>query len=121
MSIALEFQDLFAIDDDGASDEQDDFVGAFIKTQELAAIGINTDKLARELAPIDKRADEIYRQIAKTASPKTSSHSLAKNAPTSAKVARVEITRYSDGQEVHAELNELGQCVRTFTVTKGAA
>jgi hypothetical protein len=119
---ALEHQRMFEDEIEPEVRTDEEFFEKFIATKKLEAVGINIARLEKELAPIHQRAEGIHHAIAKTATPKTSAATLAKNAPSaSAKVARTEITKFSDGDEVHAELDEFNRVLRTFTVTKGAA
>jgi hypothetical protein len=122
-SVALEFEDLFKTDDDGASDEPTtDFVAKFIADAELSvALGgdEHVARLEKETALIDARADKIYKGIAAKVTGATS-QTLAKNSPSASNKVREEITRYSSGAEVVAELNEHGEVIRTYS-RNGAA
>lgn len=111
---ALEFEDLFSVEP--TEDEPTCYFDKFFADAELASLGINVAKLERETQSIDERATGIYRKIAATAAPKTkTAASLAKNAPTTSKKVREEITRYPSGAEVVAEIGERGEVLRTYS------
>jgi hypothetical protein len=121
MPVALEFEHLFFDSTEPIEEADSDgphFLEKFFSDAEYDA-GAGGDghaaKLAIESARIDARAKTIFQKIADAAATKTAADSgrLEKRA------ARTEITRYTNGTEVHAELDENNQVIRTFTKNAG--
>jgi hypothetical protein len=112
----LEFEELFSVEPD--ENEPTQFFEKFVADAELGAVlggEQHVIALEKEIAVIDKRAEGIYKGIAKKAA--GTSAALAKNAPSATqKVARLEVTRYpGTGSEVIAEIGEHGEVLRTYS------
>jgi hypothetical protein len=116
--VALEFESLFEVDvDQEVSNDGPDFVAKFFQDAEYD-VGVgdgHAAALAIESARIDARATAVYKKIADAAATKTTDDPGRLEKRANGKVSRVEITRYTNGTEVHAELDSSNQVIRTFT------